>query len=206
MTAADLAAVVEGHADAEAAAGDARSARGAGDHPEPHARRPAAPQQAHSRWRWADRGIRRCSITTSSPAASSISMSPWTCIGCRPSCCRYVELFARALLETGAGEEDFVALSQRIGRSTGGIGMRPFDSATCAARGRAPPVAPPRQGGAGEDRRAAGDPARCLAHARGSTIASVSVSWCSRRRPALEARLTQVGSGLRRSSTARQPE
>jgi presequence protease len=33
----------------------------------------------------------------------------------------YVPLFARALLETGAGEQDFVSLSQRIGRTTGGI-------------------------------------------------------------------------------------
>ena len=33
----------------------------------------------------------------------------------------YVPLFARALLETGAGQQDFVSLSQRIGRATGGI-------------------------------------------------------------------------------------
>lgn len=33
----------------------------------------------------------------------------------------YVPLFGRALLETGAGNDDFVRLSQRIGRSTGGI-------------------------------------------------------------------------------------
>jgi Zn-dependent M16 (insulinase) family peptidase len=33
----------------------------------------------------------------------------------------YVALFGRALLETGAGSDDFVRLSQRIGRSTGGI-------------------------------------------------------------------------------------
>src|SRR5215468_1900427 len=33
----------------------------------------------------------------------------------------YVPLFSRALIETGAGEDDFVRLSQRIGRSTGGI-------------------------------------------------------------------------------------
>jgi len=33
----------------------------------------------------------------------------------------YVTLFGRALLETGAGAEDFVQLSQRIGRTTGGI-------------------------------------------------------------------------------------
>jgi len=33
----------------------------------------------------------------------------------------YVPLFGRSLLETGVGNEDFVRLSQRIGRSTGGI-------------------------------------------------------------------------------------
>jgi presequence protease len=33
----------------------------------------------------------------------------------------YVTLFGRALLEMGAGAEDFVQLSQRIGRATGGI-------------------------------------------------------------------------------------
>ncbi len=33
----------------------------------------------------------------------------------------YVNLFGRALLETGTGSEDFVRLSQRIGSSTGGI-------------------------------------------------------------------------------------
>ena len=33
----------------------------------------------------------------------------------------YVALFGRALLETGVGEQDFVQLSQRIGRTTGGI-------------------------------------------------------------------------------------
>jgi hypothetical protein len=33
----------------------------------------------------------------------------------------YVALFGRALLETGVGNDDFVRLSQRIGRSTGGI-------------------------------------------------------------------------------------
>jgi Zn-dependent M16 (insulinase) family peptidase len=33
----------------------------------------------------------------------------------------YVPLFGRALTETGVGNEDFVRLSQRIGRSTGGI-------------------------------------------------------------------------------------
>jgi len=41
----------------------------------------------------------------------------------------YVELFGRALLETGAGEMDFVQLSRRIGRSTGGIAARTWTSA-----------------------------------------------------------------------------
>ncbi len=38
-----------------------------------------------------------------------------------PELLAYVPLFGRALLETGAGKDDFVRLSQRIGRSTGGI-------------------------------------------------------------------------------------
>jgi Zn-dependent M16 (insulinase) family peptidase len=33
----------------------------------------------------------------------------------------YVPLFSRALIETGVGNDDFVRVSQRIGRSTGGI-------------------------------------------------------------------------------------
>jgi len=41
----------------------------------------------------------------------------------------YVELFGRALLETGAGDLDFVQLSQRIGRATGGIAARSWSSA-----------------------------------------------------------------------------
>jgi Zn-dependent M16 (insulinase) family peptidase len=45
----------------------------------------------------------------------------------------YVNLFARALLETGAGEQDVTTLSQRIGRSTGGIGLGPWTSATRTA-------------------------------------------------------------------------
>jgi presequence protease len=51
----------------------------------------------------------------------------------------YVSLFARALLETGAGQQDFVRLSQRIGQTIGGI--RPqvwisavLDSQSAAAR------------------------------------------------------------------------
>ena len=51
----------------------------------------------------------------------------------------YVELLGRALLETGAGDLDFVQLSQRIGRATGGIAAQPWTSSvtgspTAAAR------------------------------------------------------------------------
>ncbi len=35
----------------------------------------------------------------------------------------YLPLFGRALLQTGTGSEDFVSLTQRIGRTTGGIGQ-----------------------------------------------------------------------------------
>jgi len=45
----------------------------------------------------------------------------------------YVPLFGRALIETGVGEQDFVALSERIDRSTGGIYATPWTSATRAA-------------------------------------------------------------------------
>ncbi|MBV9533570.1 MAG: insulinase family protein, partial [Bradyrhizobium sp.] len=38
-----------------------------------------------------------------------------------PELLGYVPLFGRALVETGAGNDDFVRLSQRIGRATGGI-------------------------------------------------------------------------------------
>ncbi|MCS7060665.1 MAG: insulinase family protein [Anaerolineae bacterium] len=41
----------------------------------------------------------------------------------------YVPLFGRALLEMGAGQEDFVKLSQRIGRKTGGIRSATLSSA-----------------------------------------------------------------------------
>lgn len=40
----------------------------------------------------------------------------------------YVPLFGRALLETGTAQEDFVALSQHIGRATGGIRTSLFAS------------------------------------------------------------------------------
>jgi Zn-dependent M16 (insulinase) family peptidase len=47
----------------------------------------------------------------------------------------HVELFGRALLETGAGDDDFVKLSQRMGRSTGGIRPTHFTSTTVDRKG-----------------------------------------------------------------------
>jgi presequence protease len=41
----------------------------------------------------------------------------------------YVPLFGRALLETGVGNDDFVRVSQRIGRATGGIRPQRWSSA-----------------------------------------------------------------------------
>jgi presequence protease len=46
----------------------------------------------------------------------------------------YVPLFARAVLETGADQQDFVSLSQRIGRSTGGIRPQVWISAVLDSR------------------------------------------------------------------------
>jgi Zn-dependent M16 (insulinase) family peptidase len=46
----------------------------------------------------------------------------------------YVRVFGRALLETGAGDQDFVALSQRIGRATGGIEPTKFVSTVTPTR------------------------------------------------------------------------
>jgi Zn-dependent M16 (insulinase) family peptidase len=37
----------------------------------------------------------------------------------------YLSLFSRALFQTGTAKEDFVSLTQRIGRSTGGVGAMP---------------------------------------------------------------------------------
>lgn len=56
-----------------------------------------------------------------------------------PELLPYVELFGRALLETGTADQDFVQLSQRIGRFTGGIRARPWaatmtDGSAAAAR------------------------------------------------------------------------
>ncbi len=45
-----------------------------------------------------------------------------------PDALPYVPLLGRALLETGAGSEDYVALNQRIGSKTGGIVPRTFTS------------------------------------------------------------------------------
>ncbi|HWE20146.1 MAG TPA: insulinase family protein [Hyphomicrobiaceae bacterium] len=50
-----------------------------------------------------------------------------------PELLPYVELFGRALLETGAADQDFVQLSQRIGRSTGGIAARPWASSVAGS-------------------------------------------------------------------------
>lgn len=41
----------------------------------------------------------------------------------------YLPIFSRALTQTGTSKEDFVALTQRIGRSTGGIGVQRWASA-----------------------------------------------------------------------------
>jgi len=45
----------------------------------------------------------------------------------------FVPLFGRALLETDTDKEDFVSLSQRIGRTTGGIRTSLFTSAVCGS-------------------------------------------------------------------------
>jgi len=46
-----------------------------------------------------------------------------------------VPLFSRALLQTGTASEDFVTLSQRIGRTTGGIGPQKWVSARADGEG-----------------------------------------------------------------------
>jgi len=46
----------------------------------------------------------------------------------------YVPLFGRALIETGAGNDDFVRLSQRIGRSTGGIRPQQWTSTIAGSK------------------------------------------------------------------------
>jgi Zn-dependent M16 (insulinase) family peptidase len=47
----------------------------------------------------------------------------------------YVELFGRGLLETGVGNDDFVRLSQRIGRATGGIWPTRWTSTVAGGKG-----------------------------------------------------------------------
>jgi Zn-dependent M16 (insulinase) family peptidase len=47
----------------------------------------------------------------------------------------YVPLFGRALLETGVGEDDFVRLSQRIGRATGGVRPQRWTSTLAGGNG-----------------------------------------------------------------------
>ena len=46
-----------------------------------------------------------------------------------------VGVLSRALLDTGAGDQDFVALSERIGRTTGGITLSPHISAVNGSSG-----------------------------------------------------------------------
>jgi Zn-dependent M16 (insulinase) family peptidase len=52
-----------------------------------------------------------------------------------PELLPYVPLFSRALIETGVGDDDFVRLSQRIGRSTGGIWPMRWTSTRMGATG-----------------------------------------------------------------------
>jgi presequence protease len=52
-----------------------------------------------------------------------------------PELLPYVGLFSRALLETGTAKENFVELTQRIGRSTGGISRQTWTSALANDRG-----------------------------------------------------------------------
>ena len=54
-----------------------------------------------------------------------------------PELLPYLALFSRALLETGAGPDDFIALSQRIGRETGGISAQRWTSAVLGGTGSA---------------------------------------------------------------------
>lgn len=50
--------------------------------------------------------------------------------GLEPELLPYIPIFSRALTQTGTGSDDFVALTQRIGRSTGGIGVARLVSGT----------------------------------------------------------------------------
>jgi len=49
----------------------------------------------------------------------------------------FVPLFGRSLVELGTEREDYVALTQRIGRDTGGIYSQPFSSAISGGQGTA---------------------------------------------------------------------
>jgi len=54
--------------------------------------------------------------------------------GLRPELLPYIGIFGKALLETGAGDEDFVALSERIGRTTGGITQGGWNASRLGSR------------------------------------------------------------------------
>jgi Zn-dependent M16 (insulinase) family peptidase len=54
--------------------------------------------------------------------------------GLRPELLPYMGIFGRALLETGAGDEDFVALSERIGRTTGGVTQGGWNASRLGSR------------------------------------------------------------------------
>ena len=58
----------------------------------------------------------------------------------------FVPLFSRALLETGAGPDDFVALSQRISTQTGGIRPATFTSSVHQSTNRRSPAVFTRKG------------------------------------------------------------
>ena len=66
----------------------------------------------------------------------------------------YMGIFCRALLETGTAKQDFVALSQQIGRVTGGIAAQRWTSAALGSDQAAALAVPALEGDAGEDRRA----------------------------------------------------
>ncbi len=72
------------------------------------------------------------SIMTSSPTGSSIWTWGSTSTPLSRSTCLMSPLFGRALVEIGTEKEDFVALTQRISRKTGGIYPDVFTSASKA--------------------------------------------------------------------------
>ena len=63
----------------------------------------------------------------------------------------YVPLFSRALLQLGTETEDFVQLTQRIGRTTGGIGPQAFISTARGPDRGGRLAVPARQGDGGAD-------------------------------------------------------